>query len=67
MGGRATMDNCQVICRECHRDKTGRDVSDIAKAKRRERKNLGIRKRSAFAGSRDSKFKKKVDGSVVLR
>jgi 5-methylcytosine-specific restriction endonuclease McrA len=67
MGGEPTLENCQVICRECDRDKTGRDQSDIAKAKRRERKDAGIRKRSTFPCSRDTRFKKKLDGSVVPR
>jgi 5-methylcytosine-specific restriction protein A len=39
----------------------------IAKAKRVVDKHRGIRKMSRFPGSRDSKFKKKMDGSVVLR
>jgi len=44
LGGDPSLDNCQVICRECDRDKTGRDATDIARAKRRERKHAGIRK-----------------------
>jgi hypothetical protein len=54
----------------CHRGeggKTAEDVGNIARAKRREAKHLGIKKRSTFACSRDSKFKKKVSGEVVLR
>lgn len=43
-GGEATLENCQVICRECDREKTAADQSIIAKAKRRERKHVGIRK-----------------------
>lgn len=68
MGGNATLDNCAVLCKSCHSTKTTRsDVPAIAKAKRRERNRFGIRKRSTFPCSRDSAFKKKIDGSVVLR
>jgi 5-methylcytosine-specific restriction protein A len=68
MGGDATLENCKVLCRSCHSIKTTKtDVPQIAKAKRRERKRFGIRKRSTFACSRDSAFKKKIDGSVVRR
>jgi hypothetical protein len=43
-------------------------VANIARAKRRERKHIGIRKTSKFACSRGSRFKKKVgSGEVVLR
>ena len=37
--GESTLDNCQVLCRPCHRDpgaKTAEDVKAIAKSKRRE-------------------------------
>jgi hypothetical protein len=57
-----------VLCKSCHFTKTRKgDVPAIAKAKRRERNRFSIRKRSSFAASRDSKWKKKIDGSVVLR
>jgi 5-methylcytosine-specific restriction endonuclease McrA len=67
LGGEPDLDNCQVICRECDKDKTSTDAGDIARAKRRERKHIGIRKRSTFPCGKDSKFKKKVGGEVVLR
>lgn len=54
----------------CHRggrNKTAKDAGDIARAKRREAKHLGIRKRSTFPCSRDSKLKKKINGEVVFR
>ena len=47
MGGEATLDNCQVLCRVCHRApgaKTAQDVANISKAKRREHKHLGIKR-----------------------
>ncbi len=68
MGGEPSLDNCQVLCKACHSVKTGKhDIPQIAKAKRRERARFGIRKRSTLACSRDSKFKKKITGEVVLR
>jgi 5-methylcytosine-specific restriction protein A len=67
MGGDASLDNCQVLCFACHKEKTRRDAADIAKAKRRERKHLGIRRESRFAGSKASGFKRKVSGEVVRR
>lgn len=59
--------NCAVLCFACHADKTLGDVCAIAKAKRIERKHRGIRRRSTFPCSRDSRWKKKIDGTVVPR
>jgi 5-methylcytosine-specific restriction enzyme A len=68
MGGDASEDNCQVLCKACHGLKTTKaDVPNIAKAKRRERKHLGIRPKSKFPCGKSSKFKRTVDGRVVLR
>lgn len=68
LGGEPILDNCMVLCFACHGEKTRkRDVPAIAKAKRVSDKHLGIRKPSRFACSRDSRFKKTIDGRVVLR
>ena len=68
LGGEPTLANCQVICTACHKAKTTKeDIPRIAKAKRVRRKHIGIRKRSSFACSRQSRFKKKLNGEVVLR
>lgn len=49
----------------CHKAKTAKvDVPQIAKAKRREAKHLGARKRSTFGST---KWKRKVDGTVERR
>lgn len=43
--GESTLDNCQVLCRPCHRDpgaKTADDVKAIAKSKRREARHFGF-------------------------
>lgn len=67
LGGTDTDDNCAPAHEACRRIKDKTDVAAIAKAKRRKAKHFGIRKRSSFACSRDSKFKKKISGEVVLR
>ena len=41
--GTPTLDNARLLCLPCHRDKTSADVSDIAKAKRREAKHVGAK------------------------
>jgi 5-methylcytosine-specific restriction enzyme A len=67
LGGADTDDNCGPAHEHCRREKDKIDVPMIAKAKRMKARHLGIKKRSTFAGSRDSKWKKRMDGSVVLR
>lgn len=68
LGGDNSLTNCAVLCLPCHGKKTQKiDVPMIAKAKRVSDKHNGIRKRSRFPGSRDSQFKKRMDGSVVRR
>ena len=56
------------ICIPCHKKKTKKDVTAIAKTKRVSDRHYGI-KRSAnpMPGSKRSKFKKKMSGEVVLR
>lgn len=44
LGGEPTLQNCQVLGWCCDRPKTKTDQGNIAKAKRRERKHVGIRK-----------------------
>ena len=52
----------------CHKPKTVDDVGDIARAVRREARHLGIpRSSNPMAGSRKSRWKKRMDGTVVLR
>lgn len=68
LGGDNSLTNCAVLCLPCHGAKTQKiDVPMIAKAKRVYDKHNGIKKTSRFPGSRDSKFKKRMDGTVVLR
>jgi 5-methylcytosine-specific restriction protein A len=69
LGGEPTVENAEVLCLNCDTPQTyGKDIPNIARAKRRERKHIGVRKTSKFACSRGSRFKKKVgSGEVVLR
>lgn len=68
LGGEPTLENCQVLCRSHHDTKTRKhDVPNIAKVKRIRARAAGIRKRSTFSCSRDSEFKKKLNGEVVRR
>lgn len=68
LGGEPTLENCQVLCRRHHDAKTrGEDVPRIAKAKRVHRRHIGIRSRSKFACSKDSRWKRKISGEVVPR
>lgn len=55
--------NCQVLCANCHSGKTRLDRKIIAKAHRLEERRIGIDKPKRPK----SKYKRKVDGSVVYR
>lgn len=66
LGGKPTLDNCEVLCDACHSAKTfGKDgdVTRIAKMKRQRNAHIGIKKPSRWA----SKWKRKVNGQTVLR
>lgn len=67
LGGSHRETNLQLLCNECHAAKTKLDVKLKAKVARVRQRHLGIRKPSRFPGSRDSGWKKKIDGSVVRR
>lgn len=56
--GEPTLANCRVLCTACHAVKTRtQDVPNIAKAKRRELRHMGIKKPSrGFRKPKDTKF-----------
>lgn len=61
-----TAEDGQLLGLCCHRGedgKTAQDVGDIARAKRREQKHMGLKRPSAFR----SKWKRKISGETVLR
>jgi hypothetical protein len=65
----SSLENCRCICTKCNRFKTDKvDIPAIAKTVRQQDKANGIRTVSSpMPCGRHSKFKKKLDGSVVLR
>lgn len=66
-GGENRESNLAPALRDKHREKTAADVAEKARIDRIRNKHLGIKKRSTFACSRESKFRKKINGEVVLR
>lgn len=66
--GDNSFENCRVLCDSCHKPKTKAFIQRIRKADRQRDKNIGAFKRvSRFPCSRNSPWKKKIDGSVVRR
>jgi 5-methylcytosine-specific restriction protein A len=60
LGGEPTLENCVVLCIACHKDKTGtKDVPAIAKTKRIQDREKGIKKPRSITGWRA------FDGSIV--
>lgn len=67
-GGDNSFENCRVLCDNCHKPKTKQFVVRIRKADRQRDKNSGaFRRVSRFPCSRDSRWKKKINGQVVER
>lgn len=65
----SSLDNVAVCCRPCHRYKTAQhDTPKAAKTVRQRDKHSGIsRDRQPMAGSKKSRWKRKMDGTVVER
>lgn len=61
--------NCAAVCIKCHKWKTANhDTPLAAKTVRQRDKNSGVaRKRSTFACSRDTPWKRTIDGRTVPR
>ncbi len=63
-----SLNNCAALTKTCWRKKTDNyDRKIIAKSNHSRDRNRGIRARSTFACSRDSDYRKKINGDVVLR
>jgi 5-methylcytosine-specific restriction protein A len=68
LGGEPTVENCEVICRSCDREKTPADQRAIAKAKRVQIKHIGARiPRNTLPFGRNDLRKKTIAGLVVDR
>ena len=63
------LSNCQLLCRECHRRKTRKDIRNIAKSKRLRDKQIKARKPKgrSIPGSKRSGLRKRMDGTVERR
>jgi hypothetical protein len=68
-GGENRESNLAPLITEHHRQKTTADVAIKSKTARMKAKHLGVgRQRSRpMVGSRQSKWKRRIDGTVVLR
>lgn len=68
LGGEDEIENMQPLTVRCHKAKTARDHGDIAKAKRRQAKHLGLKgRKQLIPGSRGTRFRKRLDGTVERR
>ena len=67
-GGEHRESNLQPVLDAAHKAKTAQDVALKAKVDRVRKKHLGIEpKRATIAGGKASKWKRKIDGTVVPR
>jgi 5-methylcytosine-specific restriction protein A len=68
-GGTDDPANCAAVCIKCHRWKTTKvDLPQIAKSKRLHNRRWNLRDLGdPLPGSRRSKFKRRLDGTIALR
>jgi 5-methylcytosine-specific restriction endonuclease McrA len=64
-----SLENCAATCKRCNQWKAANHDTPLAAktVRQRDKLGLGIRKRSTMPGSRDSRWKKRMNGEVVLR
>lgn len=69
MGGENRESNLQALINVAHKTKTADDRKDIAKSDRIRKARMGIKatSKATMPGSKNHKFKRKIDGTVVLR
>ena len=68
-GGSNSEGNIQALCIPCHGKKTAQDVAQKATDYRIRKKHLGIGtgKKALIPGSKGTRFKRKIDGTIVPR
>jgi 5-methylcytosine-specific restriction endonuclease McrA len=67
-GGSNELNNRALVCKPCANAKTVKETSERAKGYRVRDRFIGAKKpRNPMPGSRNSKWKKRMDGTVVLR
>lgn len=67
-GGKHVESNLKPILKEHHFDKSRDDVAEKARSYKKRKKHYGLKKtKHPMAGSRLSKWKRKLDGTVVKR
>ena len=67
LGGTDDAPNLKPAHKDCHKPKTANDVKSIRKADRAGKKHAGIKSPSKWQTGRSSRFKKRLDGTVVDR
>ena len=69
LGGDESDDNRKPAHVKCHKGKTAEDIGRIRKADRQQARHIGAkaRTRNPLPGSRCTRWKKKLDGTVVPR
>ena len=67
-GGEDEPENLWPICTDCDREKAPNDARQVAKGKRQRDRRYGLKKQALpFPGSRASKWKRHMDGTVSRR
>ena len=69
LGGEDDEGNMVPVHECCHRKKTKTDIGRIRKADRQRANHLGVKRKRArpIPGSKNTRWKKKLDGTVVER
>ncbi len=67
-GGQNRECNLQIACDWCHPEKTKRDLAEKSKTARIRANHIGIKRaKSLIPGSRATRWKRKINGTVELR
>lgn len=64
-GGSNRESNIQLLCSECHKDKTKGDIRDKSNIYNKRIRRLKLRKKRPIPGSKGSGFRRKMDGTVI--